>query len=59
MCFKMRKLSGFIFHFHLLTEDENFESSVMVVKLLRYCWGSLENHTGLGDGNMARDWGNS
>jgi hypothetical protein len=35
MCFKMRKLSGYIFRLYLVTEDENFESSVVTVKLLR------------------------
>ena len=29
-CFKIRKLSGFIFHLHLMTEGENVERSVVL-----------------------------
>jgi len=31
----MRKLSGYIFHLHIVTECENVEHSVVTVKLLR------------------------
>jgi len=34
--FKIRKLSGYIFHLHLVVEGENVERSVGTVKLLRY-----------------------
>jgi hypothetical protein len=54
----MRKLSGYILHLHLATEGENFERSVVTVKLLRYSWVLLENHAQLGDANTACAWEN-
>jgi hypothetical protein len=29
-CFKMRKLSGYIFHLNLMIEGENFERSIVL-----------------------------
>ena len=37
--FKIRKLRGYIFHLHLVTEGENIESCVVTVKLLSLNYG--------------------
>jgi hypothetical protein len=44
ICFKIRKLSGYIFHLHLVTECDNVERSVVIVKLLTLNYGILQDH---------------
>ena len=36
ICYKIHKLSVYIFHLQLVTEGENVDRSVVAVKLLRY-----------------------
>jgi flagellar biosynthesis/type III secretory pathway chaperone len=48
ICFKIRKLSGYIFHLHLVTKFDNVERSVVIVKLLRLNYSILQDHTYLG-----------
>jgi hypothetical protein len=45
ICFKICKLSGYIFHLHLMTECDNVERSVVIVKLLTLNYGILQAHT--------------
>ena len=47
ICFKIRKLSGYIFRLYLEIKSENVERSVLIVKLLRLNYDILEDRTQL------------
>jgi hypothetical protein len=46
--FKISKISGYIFHLHLVTKCDNVERSAVIVKLLRLNYSILQDHALLG-----------